>query len=199
MRTTLALIPIALLSLGCAGHGTTTGQSTPQPSARNDFPLGNDAEFRSVAGVALGAPGHLRLVSRDMVYAVFLELRPTFDSLDVRLPVDVDADVVLNGTTELEAPMETVDGTAPSTASRQAVDCSTVKMGAGDPTGQEVCPVSRGNLGDGPIKWGFRNRVFLLLSDRAFTSPLPKTIAWSARRTVPPVEPGSKWTAIALQ
>lgn len=151
-----------------------------------------------VGAVAYGQPGHVRFVSGAPMYVLFLELRPSFDSVDVRSSADMDSNDALTGTSELLASMETVDALQPATASAQFTNCSILKSGAGDPTGQQVCPVSR-SYGPEPLRtWRFRNRVFLLVSDRPFATPLPRAIPWAATRTIPPVVTGSKWTALEL-
>jgi hypothetical protein len=191
MRISLTRAVVLVVAAGCASASGRT-------SAESNWPLGNDAQFRAMQGVTYGAPAHVRLLPRTPVYAVFLELRPTLDSLDVRLPVGWASVEAVRRQAELVASMPTVDRPPAATASRVAMVCSNVKMGAGDPAGQEVCPVSRGDGTTGARDWWFRQRVFLLLSDRPFDAALPNAIAWRSRRTAPPVSEGSRWTVVPL-
>lgn len=203
MRFAPVIVSIALLSLGCAstprGTAITSASNASSTSqSRSEWPLGNDTQLRGSAGVRPGASAHLRFISSKPLYVAFLELRPSLDSLVVRMPLGIEGDDPLQGTTELLAPFETVDKMARMTASAPATNCSNVKMGAGDPTGTEVCPVSRNDFGPNGRPWTFRNRTFLLISDRPFPAPLPAAIRWSARSTVAPVVEGAKWTVIEL-
>lgn len=183
----------AVLLAGCA----TSGMQGSGRVAR-DWPRGNEPLMRAENGVAFGESGHVRFSSQRPMYALFLELRPSFDSLDVRMPTGVDSIEAFTGVTELLTSMETVDPMQRLTASDQATNCTNVKLGAGDATGQEVCPVSRANSRGPARSWNFKNRVFLLVSDKPFATPLPNAIPWASLRTAPPVTGGSKWTAIAL-
>ena len=125
-------------------------------------------------------------------------LRPKLDSLDVRRATNTAVELPLERASDLYTSMETVDAVQASAVSSQAANRTTVHMGAGDPTGTQVCPVSRSyGSGSGP-QWRFRNRVFLLVSDQPFPAPLPQALRWSARGTTPPVAPGAKWTALEL-
>ena len=191
MRTRLVLVSAAALS-GCA----SAPNANRAPASL--WPGGSEPQLRAVSGVAFGQQGRLRFVSGSPLYVVFLELRPSFDSLDVRASTNKGSDVGLTGTTDLFTSMETVDALERSTVSAQFGNCTIVKMGAGDDIGKEVCPVSRSYGPEGPPKWRFRNRVFLLVSDRPFAAPLPRAIRWAARHTTPPVVPGSRWTAFEL-
>jgi hypothetical protein len=150
-----------------------------------------------VTGVKYGQQGTITVTTGTTLYAVFLELRPKMDSLDVRRATNAAVDLPLERASDLYTSMETVDAVQPSTVSSAATNCSTVYMGAGDPTGTQVCPVSRSySVGSGR-QWRFRNRVFLLVSDKP-VPPLPPAIEWSARGTTPPVAPGARWTAREL-
>jgi hypothetical protein len=190
MRTRFVLVSVAVL-LGCA--------SAPNANrAASLWPGGSEPQLRAVSGVAFGQPGSLRFVSSAPLYVVFLELRPSLDSLDVRASNNRESEDALIGATDLFTSMQTVDALQRSTVSAQFNNCTTVKMGAGDDVGKEVCPVSRSYGPEGPPKWRFRNRVFLLVSDRPFAAPLPRAIRWAARYTTPPVAPGSRWTAFEL-
>ena len=191
MRLSITRAVVLSVAAGCA---SASGRS----SAESNWPLGNDAQFRAMQTVAFGASAHVRLLPRTPVYAVFLELRPTLDSLDVRLPVGWVSVEAVRGQAELVASMPTVDRPPAATASRVATVCSNVKMGAGDPAGQEVCPVSRGDGTTATRDWWFRQRVFLLLSDRPFNGVLPNAIPWRSRRTTPPVAEGSRWTVVPM-
>ena len=195
MNTRRMLVSVAA-SLGFAvGCASAPNAHTAESSA---WPRGSEPQLAAMNGVAFRAAGHVRFASRTPLYVLFLELRPSLDSVDVRISADMDPGVALTGVSELLTSMETVDALQPATASSQFANCSTVKLGAGDPTGQEVCPVSR-SYGPEPSRtWRFRNRVFLLVSDRPFPTALPRAIPWAANRTTPPVVTGSKWTAFEL-
>jgi hypothetical protein len=151
-----------------------------------------------VAGVKYGQQGTITVMTAaPPLYAVFLELRPKMDSLDVRRATNTAVELPLERATDLYTSMETVDALQPSTVSAPATNCTTVHMGAGDPTGTEVCPVSRSYSAGSGRQWRFRNRVFLLVSDKPFPA-LPQAIQWSARSTVAPVAAGAKWKALEL-
>ena len=190
MRTRLVLVSV-VAALGCAS-APNAGRS---PASQ--WPGGSEPQLRSMSGVALRQQGALRFVSTAPLYVMFLELRPSFDSLDVRTANDVGSDAPLAGTTDLSTSMQTADALQPATASAQPGNCATMKN-AGDEAGREVCYVSRSYSPDVTRKWRFRNRVFLLVSDKPFVTPLPAAIRWAAGSTVPPVAAGAKWTALEL-
>ncbi len=200
MRIAPVIVSVALASLGCAStqSGTAAKSVSNTARSRSEWPLGNNVRLRGSAGVYLGASAHLRFISSQPLYVAFLELRPALDSLEVRMPLGIEGDDALQGSTELLAPFETVDKMARMTASAPAMNCSTIKMGAGDPTGTQFCPVSRNDFGPNGRAWTFRNRTFLLVSDRPFPAPLPSAIRWSARATIAPVVEGARWTVIEL-
>ena len=190
MGTRFVLAAVAA-TLGCASAPNA------KRSAGSLWPAGSEPQLSMVSGVAFGQQGHVRFVSGSPLYVMFLELRPSFDSLDVRTSPDVSSYDPVTGSTELSTSMETVDALERATASAQFGNC-TIMRNAGDPTGHEVCPVSRSYGPDVGRKWRFRNRVFLLVSDRPFARPLPSAIPWAARHTAPPVVAGSKWTAFEI-
>ena len=190
MRARLVLVSVAA-TLGCAS-APNAGRSTA-----SQWPGGSEPQLRSMSGVAFRQQGTLRFVSTARLYVVFLELRKSLDSVDVRTANGVGSDHPLAGTTDLATSMETVDALQAATASAQPGNCATMRS-AGDPDGREVCFVSRSYDPGVTRKWRFRNRVFLLVSDRPFVTPLPRAIPWAARLTSPPVAAGSKWTALEL-
>ena len=191
MRTRY-LLGIVVAALGCASSPNgKRGSATLWPG-------GSEPQLRMVAGVKYGQPGKITVMTGAPLYAVFLELRPKLDSLDVRRASNAAVEIPLERASDLYTSMETVDALQRSTVSMQATNCTTVKMGAGDDTGREVCPVSRSYGPESGRQWRFRNRVFLLVSDQPFTAPLPRSLQWSARGTTPPVAPGAKWTALEL-
>ena len=194
MRGPVIALCIGALALGCASSATTH-----RLAGAPDWPLGNDARQRVMHGVEFGPPGRVRFSSIVPVYVVFLELRPTLDSLDVRQPLGDSALVAYTGPVDLVAPVETVDRLTPLTASAPAGSC-TIMKNAGDEVGggREFCPVSR-SYGRTPSRsWDFRNRVFLLVSSTPLPTPLPRAIPWASQRTVPPVSAGSTWTVLTL-
>jgi hypothetical protein len=131
------------------------------------------------------------------VYVVLFELRPTLDSLDVRLPQGVEPAQALTGPVDLQVDGETVERLMPTKTSAPATDCTVMKTAGGD-INQEFCPVSRGNGSAELRSWQFRNRMFLLVTNTPPVSPLPRTIPWAARLTLPPVALGSGWTVFEL-
>lgn len=192
MRTR-QMLGLVVATMGCASspnakHGTASL-----------WPGGTAPQLRLGIGGKFGQQGMISVVSGAPLYAVFLELRPNLDSLDVRLATNVGAEVPLSRSSDLFTSMETVDAPQPSTVSMQATNCTTVKMGAGDDTERQFCPISRSLPSESGRQWHFRNRVFLLLSDQPFPAPLPRSLQWSARGTAPPVAPGAKWTALELK
>ena len=188
--------PRLLLACVVATLGCVSAPNADRPSA-SLWPGGSEPQLRAMSGVAFRQPGNVRFVSTAPMHVLFLELRPSFDSVDVRTSTGVDSDGPVAGTTELSTSMETVDALQPATASAQSTNC-TIMTSTGDPIGHEVCPVSRSYGPESGRKWRFRNRVFLVVSDRPFVTPLPRVIAWAARHTTPPVVPGAKWTVFEL-
>ena len=161
------------------------------------WPGGSEPQLVRAAGVGYGQQGTVRFVTAAPRHVLLLELRPSLDSLDVRRARDYAEDMVIDRTTDIVTTMETVDALRPGTVSQQFSNCTTVRMGAGDPDGTQVCPVSRSDVPEGR-RWRFRNRVFLLISDKPFAMPLPQAIRWASRSTIPPVLSGAKWTAVEL-
>ena len=161
------------------------------------WPGGSEPQLRMVTGVKYGQQGKITVMTGAPLYAVLLELRPTLDSLDVRRATNTAVEFPLERASDLYTSMETVDAVQGSTVSMAATNCTTVHMGAGDPTGTQVCPVSRSYGSSSGRPWRFRNRVFLLVSDKPFPT-LPLAIRWSARSTAAPVAPGARWTALEL-
>jgi len=190
MRTRLLLVSLAA-SLGCASAPNATRTSA------SVWPDGSEPQFRSMSRVGFGQPGAVRFISTSPKYVLFLELRQSLDTMDVRTSINVSSDVAVTASTDLSTSMETVDALERATASAQFGNC-TIMRSAGDPTGHEVCPVSRSYGPESGRKWRFRNRVFLLVSDQPFATPLPRAIQWASRHTTPPVMPGAKWTAFGL-
>ena len=183
----IRILVALVFALGCVSSASST----------RDWPAGNDARQRATNSVQFGPSGRVRFSTRAPAYVVFLELRPTLDSLDLRFPVGVDSLDPLSGSIELVVPVETVDRMPPLTASAPAIDCTLIKN-AGDDIGREFCPVSRSYARESARSWYFRNRVFLLVSDRPLLKPLPQAIRWADRRTMPPVTVGSGWTVLIL-
>lgn len=192
MRTCY-LLSMVVTMLGCA--------SSPNAKSRSAsvWPGGTEPQLRFVIGVKFGQQGKTGVATGASLYAVFLELRPKLDSLDVRPATNVAVEVPLSGSSDLYTSMETMDPVQRSTVDIQATNCTTVKMGASDDTERQFCPISRSLPSESGRPWRFRNRVFLLLSDQPFSPPLPRSLRWSARGTTPPVAPGAKWTAIKLK
>jgi len=194
MRSPLFALFASTLLAGCASSAASR-----QSAAAPEWPLGNDARQRAMNSIQFGPPGRVRFQSRSPVYVVFLELRPTLDSLDVRLPQGDEAIEALTGPVDLVAPLETVDRLTMPTASVPASNC-TIMRNAGDEIGggHEFCPVSRA-YGPSPSRtWDFRNKVFLLVSSTPFPTPLTQTIPYHGQRTAPPVAAGGGWTVITL-
>ena len=190
MRT-VHLLGVTLAAVGCASS------PTGKPGSSSLWPGGSASQLRMVMGVKYGQQGTITVATGRPLFAVFLELRPTRDSLDVRRATNAAVELPIERSSDLFTSMETVDAAQASTVSAPATNCSTVYMGAGDPTGAQVCPVSRSYTAGSGRQWRFRNRVFLLVSDRPFPA-LPQGIQWSARGTTPPVAPGARWTAREL-
>ena len=180
-------VSVVLAAVGCA--------SAPNANRGSLWPRGNDPEWRLVTGVTYTQPGSIRIVMAAPVYAMFLELRPKLDSLDVRPSSHLDG--IPGGLSDLVTSIETVDALQRSTAAAQFTNCTTMKS-TGDETGQQFCPASRSYGPEPSRQWRFRNRVFLLISDRPFTRPIPQAIRWSSRNTLPPVVPGGKWSVLEL-
>jgi hypothetical protein len=184
------LAPVVAVTLGCASSPNA------KRGAASLWPAGNDPQWRVFKGVTYTQQGSIRVVASAPVYAVFLELRPKLDSLDVRSGIDIGGAIPV-GVSDFATSMETVDALQGATANAQFTNCTTMKS-AGDETGQQFCPVSRSYGPEASRQWRYRNRVFLLISDRPFTRPLPQAIQWSSRSTSPPVSPGAKWRALEL-
>src|SRR5262245_51919856 len=99
MRTRLLLLSVAA-TLGCAS-APNAGRSSASM-----WPGGSKPQLRSMSGVAFGQPGMVRFVSTAPMYVVFLELRLTLDSLDVRPSNNMGVDVALTASTDLFTSME---------------------------------------------------------------------------------------------
>lgn len=194
MRTSILALFASTLLIGCASSGANR-----RSAAAPEWPLGNDARQRAMHSLQFGPPGQVRFQSRAPVYVVFLELRPTLDSLDVRFPKGDETLEALTGPVDLVVPAETVDRLTMPTASAPATNC-TIMRNAGDEVGggHEFCPVSRSYGRSGGRPWAFRNKVFLLVSTMPFPTPLARTIPYAGQRTVPPVASGGGWTVITL-
>jgi len=170
--------------VGCASAGTHAG---------SEFPRGHPPQWSYGAG-RLQQAGHVRLVSSAPVYVALLQLRPTLDSLDVRLLPGKEGHESIMGNEELVINAETVEAMPASNVSAQFGNCTIMTNAAGQSA--EFCPVSRAYNGERRATWYFRNDHFLLLSDRPLH--LPSTIPWQAQRTALPLAPGSVWTVVRL-
>ena len=188
---TVYLLGVVMAAVGCAS-APNAKHGSPSP-----WPGGSEPQLRTVTGVKYGQQGKISVVSGATLYAVFLELRPGLDSLDVRPATNVPVEISIERGSDLYTSMETVDALQRSTVTMQATNCTTMKMGTDD-SGPQFCPISRSYEPESGRPWRFRNRVFLLVSDQPFTAPLPRSLKWLARGTMPPVAPGAKWTAFEL-
>src|SRR5215216_5920228 len=103
MMRTCYVLGVVVATLGCA---SSPGAKHSTPSL---WPGGSEPQMRLFTGVKYGQPGKITVVTGSPRYAVFLELRPKLDSLDLRPSTNFDAGVPLPRSVDLYTSMETLD------------------------------------------------------------------------------------------